>query len=183
MRACDNPFRSACIDGLLYRAPDFSWSVVEDRLAAHGGRGAIVGPEGHGKTTLLLGLLGRRKDAGGRAVFLKMEAGQRRLSDSQREQAAACDWIFLDSSEQLGWTGWRELIRLTKPAHGLVVTSHRPCRLPTVFTCHTSPALLAELLRELRAETPDAAEMWARHRGNIREALRELYDRFAVLPG
>jgi hypothetical protein len=84
--------------------------------------------------------------------------------------------VFVDSAEQLGWLGWRELRRLTVAAGALLITTHRRGHLPTVFVCRTSPELLGELVRELTGEPRDCSALWRRHRGNIRLALRELYD-------
>ena len=176
MKARDNPFRSERIDALGYRAEGFNWEALEARLESFGGRGAIVGPEGHGKTTLLREWQGRCRAAGHEAVLVKMELGQRRLTSWQREVVATAAWIFLDSAEQLGWWGWRELRRLTSAARLLVVTSHRAGRLPTLVRCRTSPQLLGELVRELSGEDRECRALWDEHRGNVRHALRALYD-------
>lgn len=180
MKARDNPFRSECVDALAYRAPEFDWQRLEERLAAAGGRGAIVGPEGHGKTTLLLDWMARRRAAGDAVHFIKLAGKQRRIAAGQRELVQSRGWVFVDSAEQLGWLGWRELLRLTARASRLVVTTHRPGRLPTVFTCRTSPQLLDELVRELTGGDTDCAGSWHRHGGNVRLSLREFYDRSAA---
>lgn len=180
MRAKDNPFRSEKVDALAYRAEDFSWSSLEARLQAANGRGAIVGPEGHGKTTLLSQWAERRASLGDRVLSLRIGKAQKRLTDSQRSLLENGAWIFVDSAEQLGWLGWRELRRLAAGAAALIVTVHRSGRLPAVYTCRTSAGLLAELVGELsRTDACDEA-LWRRHRGNIRMALRELYDRCAL---
>jgi len=71
----------------------------------------------------------------------------------------------------------------------LVVTLHRPGRLPTLADCTTSPPLLQGLIDELLAgagpavdlpvELPSAEELHRRHGGDVRTALHELYDRCA----
>jgi hypothetical protein len=72
------------------------------------------------------------------------------------------------------------MVRLrTRRAGGLVITSHRPGLLPTLFECTTSPELLAEIVGELSGADLEAGELYERHRGNVRDALRELYDRWA----
>ena len=180
MKARENPFRSDKVDGLAYRAEGFTWEALESGLSKSGGRGAIIGPEGHGKTTLLTQWAERRKAAGDHVVFLKLGEAQRRLADAQRDLLATGGWVFVDSAEQLGWLGWRELQRLTRRAEALIVTTHQPGRLPTLFACQTCPELLAELVAELDVRNPDCAELWSRHRGNVRLALRELYDDCAV---
>jgi len=55
--------------------------------------------------------------------------------------------------------------------------------LPTLIECTTSPALLDRIVHRLAPDT-DAVrtpnDLFARHHGNLREALRELYDVYAV---
>jgi hypothetical protein len=180
MKARENPFRSERVDALVYRAEGFSWETLETALAKYDGRGAIVGPKGHGKTTLLTQWAGRRALVGDQVVFLKMDEAQRRLTEAQRRKTGEGGWVFVDSAEQLSWLGWRELRRLTRPAEALVISTHQSGRLPTVFTCRTCPELLAELVEELDGVRPNYAELWQRHRGNVRLALRELYDECAA---
>jgi hypothetical protein len=180
MKARDNPFRSERVDALGYRSPEFSWEELEARLRLSGGRGAIIGAEGHGKTTLLTQWAERRKAKGDRVVLLRILEAQRRMTDGQREQLSLGGWVFVDSAEQLGWLGWRELRKLAAPAEALIVTTHQAGRLAMIFKCRTSPELLSELVKELDGAHGECAELWHRHRGNVRLALRELYDRCAV---
>jgi hypothetical protein len=94
------------------------------------------------------------------------------------------DVVLLDGADALTWLAWQRLKRLARRAGGLVVTTHRPGRLPTLLTCETSPALLEEIVGALLG--PAEAEAWrgraeglyAKHDGNIREVLREMYDHF-----
>ncbi len=176
VKARENPFRSECVERLAFRAGDFDWIDAEARLEASGGRGALVGPEGHGKTTLLLEWAERVRGSGEQAEFVKVGFRQRRLNPDQRTVARSAGNVFIDSAEQLGWLGWREVLRLTAEARRLVVTLHRAGRLPTVYRCRTSPELLGDLVRELGGVDCDVEGLWKRHRGNIRHALRELYD-------
>lgn len=173
MKARDNPFRSACLERLPFQGPDLDWDTLEARLAAAGGSGAVVGPMGHGKTTLLLEWQVRRPGA----VMVRVGPAQRRLDPRQRDAVAGAEEIFVDGAEQLAWWGWRELRWLARRARRLVITAHRPGRLPTVFICRTTPDLLNALVRQLTGQTADHEPLFLRHRGNLRSALRELYDR------
>ncbi len=181
MKARDNPYRSERVEALAFRAEDFDWKNLEARLAAAKGRGAIVGPEGHGKTTLLLEWYARRTDA----VLLRVKEGQRRLTSEQRGEIGKSRHLFLDSAEQFGWWGWRELRWLSRRARSVVITSHRPGLLPTVFTCRTSAILLGELMEELTGRIDEHATLclWQQHKGNVRLALRDLYDAQAGIAG
>jgi len=180
MKARENPFRTERVDALAYRADDFSWEILETRLAAACGRGALVGPEGHGKTTLLTQWAERRRVLGDQVELLRLAFGQRRLSGEQRGSFVSGGWVFVDSAEQLGWLGWLELRRATVRAAALVVTTHRPGRLATIYACRTSPELLAEVGAELDGTSRDYEALWRRHKGNIRLALRDLYDQCSV---
>ena len=56
-RPADNPFASRRIEALSYRSKVFSWSRLDDRLALHGGRGAVVGPKGNAQFHVVAPLL------------------------------------------------------------------------------------------------------------------------------
>lgn len=210
LRPADNPFRSARIEALAFRdphepdAPDGS-DVVErvlERWRRLGRRGVLVGPKGHGKTTLLE-QLERRLEATGREIRrlrLRVDApsldraARRRLTEGLDENVV----LSIDGLELLRpWTFWR-LRRAWRRAGGVLATAHRrsllPFRLPTLHEHRTTPDLLRSLVRELLAtdDGPDGAAwrsverrlegLFARHRGNLRECLRELYDDFAAGP-
>jgi hypothetical protein len=182
MKARDNPFRSECIERLAYRGEDFSWELFEQRLTELGNRGALAGPEGHGKTTLLE-QWGRRLAANGESVvFLRFDWKQRKLREEQRQrlEASAGAWLLADSVDQLDGRSFREFGRLAEKARGIVVTTHQPGLWPVLRECRTSPEMLMELIVELGAEAADGAALWRRHAGNFRLVFRELYDRYAV---
>ena len=155
-----------------------------------GRRGVLVGPKGHGKTTLLEELE-RRLESDGfeiRRLRLRVDSPtpdaetRRRLGTALHDGAV----ISIDGLELLRLWTWRRLRRAWRPAGGLLATAHRPGRLPTLHEHRTTPALLRSLVRELLAEDKDLHtveggldELFGRHGGNVRECLRELYDRFA----
>ena len=190
MRARDNPFRIERVHQVAYRLPGAEWDAVLDRLAALGGRCAVVGPRGHGKTTCLEEL-GRRLEASGRPVErlrLEPEAPPRVTSRAEDALAAVAPGttLLLDGAGLLSraWTerAWRAL----PPGAGLVVTAHEPGRWPVLVRCETSPELLTAVVDHLRprpvAGEPDATTLWQRYAGDLRGALRELFDFYSTLP-
>jgi hypothetical protein len=181
-RARDNPFAAQRVLAYRYQPQGWAWDELMARLGAMQYRGAIVGPEGSGKTTLLEDLQQRLADAGLPAVSLQLRDEKRRLDahDWRRLAGAraAGAVVMLDGAEQLSFVRWRHFLHRVRHCRGLIVTLHRPGRLPTLVRTTTSP----ELLRTIAAALDPGAthlgleDLFARHAGNVREALRELYD-------
>jgi len=189
--AHENPFRVSRLEALPYRFPSGRcWERLFARLEALGGRGAVVGPEGSGKTALLAELaaaLGRGMDV----TTLRLTREQPRPGADELRRLAAtgpADAVILDGAEQLGPLAWRRARHLTRHAGALVITGHRPGRLPTLLATETSVELLADLVggllpaEEAARLEPLLPELVARHQGNLRTALLELYDRWSRRP-
>lgn len=186
MRAQDNPFRSRRVEAIPYRLAGTTWGELLGRLKELRHRAAIVGPHGHGKTTLLEGLASHLAAQGFRIRSASLHDGQRWLSSKQRKtlfgELTSRDLLLLDGAEQLSWLAWRHLRWRSHRAGGLVVTSHSPGLLPTLYECRTTPELLAGIVRDLLGAEESGMpveELFARHGGNVREALMELYDLYA----
>jgi predicted AAA+ superfamily ATPase len=79
MRARDNPFAVQRVLAIRYRLSGVTWEELLARLAALRFRAAIVGPHGHGKTTLLEDLGERLGDRGFRIRTATLHEGERRL--------------------------------------------------------------------------------------------------------
>jgi len=182
-RPADNPFASHRVEGLAFRAANFSLAELASRVADLGGSVAIVGPEGSGKTTLLRQLaqflLGER-------VEVDIPGGcpdPWRTARAQLPRPVHRDHVVLvDGAEQLGPVAWRRFRLATRPARHLVATLHRPGRLPSLIECRTDHDLLRDLVSELApadATSLDLAHLFQRHDGNIRLCFRELYDVYA----
>lgn len=196
-----NPFRAERLEALGYRAPGFAWDPLLDQLAAEPRmfRGALVGPKGHGKTTLLEQAAERLRARGIRARHLRMD---RDPADAPSNVLNPDDGelLLLDGTET--WSAWRwwSFERRARGRCGLLVSRHRPTwGLPVVHRCRTSVALLRELVDELltgedcgarrdvgRPGTRPSvisdtalAELFHQHRGNLRACLGALYDAWA----
>jgi hypothetical protein len=190
MRAGDNPFNVQKLRSLRYRLAGQTWNDLLDRLAALDWRAAIVGPHGHGKTTLLQDLMPRLEARGFRIRSVMLHTGGRRLGREQRDllfrDLDPRDILCVDGAEQLGRWSWLALRLRSRAAGGLLITSHRHGLLPTLVNCETTPDLLAGIVRDLlggAGEGVDPAELLARHNGNVRDALWELYDVWGSKPG
>jgi hypothetical protein len=106
---------------------------------------------------------------------------KRRLLEAVRPLKAP-DFLLLDGAEQLNTREWLTVHAATAGCAGTIITLHRPGRLPALFETTPSPGLLGNLAQNLcGAPLPpsEAAALFLRHRGNLRECLRELYDRWA----
>jgi len=186
MRARDNPFAADRVESIRYELPEGHAGRLLARLEGLRYRAAIVGPHGSGKTTLLEDLERPLVRLGFRVTYLRLDAAHRRFDPGCLSRLAATldaqDLVCLDGAEQLGRAAWLVFRWRTRRAGGVLITSHRPGLFPTLIECTTSPELLDRIVRRLATPTGDVrtpADLFARHHGNLREALRELYDVYA----
>lgn len=176
-----NPFGSRHIDALPFLPQGCTWEDIWARLEAARYRGAIVGPEGSGKTTLLEHLDRGLVLRGWRVHRLRGSLARPRLTGALPRDLSKEDIVIIDSGEAVPWLDWYRLRWRARHAGGLLVTVHRPGRLPTLIENSTSETLLLSLLRQLVSPVGPELEqralaLFARHRGNMRETFRSLYD-------
>lgn len=183
LRAHDNPFRTEKTDTLPFVSHDITMAAIMDRLQALRYRAAIVGPQGSGKTTLVLDLSAALLAVGFevRTVLLN-EANPTLPVLPQPNSRRPSIWI-IDGAEVLSVLQWTMLRWKARNAAGLITTQHSPGRLPTLIQTRTSVALLATLVDRLAPGhvSPEVLDQAYRlHQGNLRDALRWLYDRAAT---
>ena len=181
MRAGDNPFAVHRVLRERYRLDEAGWSALFDRLARARWRGAIVGPHGSGKTTLLEDLAERLAQHGWCEQWLRLDSSDRRLPRTGRWTSR--DFVLVDGAEQLAAFDAARLAWRARLAGGFVVTAHDSRRWgPVLYRCQTSPALLADLVGSLgqHLSATESEALHRRHRGNLRDAIRALYDRAAL---
>lgn len=147
------------------------------------GAAALEAPHGHGKSTLLLALAAALA-AVERPVTMVRVRGWRDAWAACHAVVAAPrrTAVFIDGWEQLGFLAapLRAAARLLR--RSLLVTSHRPTGLPVLRECETTPELLRAIVTRLPdrggpVDEADIAAAFARHGGNLRESLYDLYDR------
>ena len=163
-----------------------SWETLLKRLEELNWCASIVGGNGTGKTTLLEQLVPHLGARGFEPVIFRLqtESGMKekdRLADKLRDVKAP-GFILLDGAEQLSTRQWLPIRGAASEAAGFIVGVHRTSRLPVALELETSPKLLTALVENLTGGAlPDgeAETLFQRHRGNLRECLRELYDRWA----
>lgn len=178
-RPAENPFAAHRIDRLPYIARGTSRAGLLVRLEKLRFRAAIVGPHGSGKTTLLEEL-GRRLSAVG-PVRLHRGADLRVALRDLRRHVDPHAVLLVDAGERIGPVTWLRLRASLPRRAGLVITSLRPGRLPTLFETRTDPELLGKLVARLAPEeapglSPILDDLFVRHGGDLRECFRELYD-------
>jgi translation initiation factor RLI1 len=154
-----------------------------------GCRAAIVGPNGTGKTTLLEHLEPELRALGFRTKLIRLYDQKRRFPKDEMKRfftdLRRQDFILLDGAEQMSPLQWQSFKFRSKKAGGLLITAHEKGMLPTLIECATSPELFEEMISELLNGDPadsqsSTGELFQKHRGNIRGALREMYDVYAV---
>jgi len=183
-RAGENPFRVERLHSVPYWDPGLDWEALVGRVAQPGLRGALVGPHGHGKTTLLLEL-GERLAAQGVASRYVRVGDEDHAERGLRPDPGVV--YLIDGTDIIGRGAWWRLRWQLRRARGLIITVHRPGRLPTLHESRATPetlehllhALVPEDLAALRARIPG---IFAAHGGDCRAMLFALYDEYAGGP-
>ena len=165
--------------------PNQSADTLQRRLVASNWHGQIVGPHGSGKTTLLRTLDPYWSVWGRLAVTIILRDRQRQFP----AQAAPHPWIattqlIVDGYEQLTWASRLWLMwQCRRAGCGLLVTTHRDQRLPTIMRTSPTTKLACELVLELTGERRRMSEAvvvnaFEQQKGNLRETFLQLYDQW-----
>jgi len=185
MKARHNPFAADRVETIRYRPVGATFAGILARLERMNYRAAIVGPQGAGKTTLLEDIqrVLERRGLRTRKVFINDSSPLDRPTRRQlMSQLRSDEIVLVDGADAIGPAMWTLLKhRILRQAAGLIITTHRPGRLPTLIDCVTTPGLLGVIVTELLPkehdiEGPTLDRLYHRYQGNIRNCLRELYD-------
>lgn len=184
----DNPFSTRYIrpGAIPYQLPPgTTLSGLVERFEAHAWRGAILGPHGSGKSTLVAALIPAIEAVGKSVLRIELHDGQRRLPVDLGQAVSGQTQcvVIIDGYEQLSWWNrWRVQRLCRRRAIGLLVTSHKPVGLPELCRTSTDLALAQSIVASLVAGRcePIALDEWTprfeSHQGNLRETLFDLYD-------
>ena len=186
-RAADNPFRTSRIKGLEPNLAFERWEDLLQRFEKMNRRGAIVGQQGRGKTTLLRKFEKTFQNHGKRVCFLGLDPHHNtshiwRLLASHYDQQ---DVIIIDSAHNIPRILFPLIAWKTKHAFALLISAHYPIHLPVLCHNKTNPKLFQHLVEELLGQRlptglPEVLEqIFHQLEGNIREAFLHLYGMWA----
>ena len=188
MKARENPFRTELLLRVRYEPIGTTWEDILARCESLRFRAAIIGPHGSGKTTLLEDLESRLRERGFGTRLIRLDTQEPLfrpgfLGELFRGPGPR-DIILFDGAEQLSLPRWLWFRWHARRAAGVIITTHRAGRLPTLWECRTSPELLARIASRLlgadsQTVRPRAELLFKARCGNLREALREWYDLMA----
>ncbi|MFT5301610.1 MAG: ABC-type phosphate/phosphonate transport system ATPase subunit [Mariniblastus sp.] len=184
--ARENPLSVKRVTSISYRHRKRDWCCELSRLAELKFQAAIVGYQGSGKSTLLAELRDRLDQAShpNLYLYLPQERTEHAMLVSRAMGNCETHLVLVDGFERLTFWQRRRLVQQAKNGAGIVLTAHRPVSsLTTWIHCHTDENLMRDLLEELGLNAPEiqAAGQIAfrKSQGNIRTALRDLYDQFS----
>jgi hypothetical protein len=185
-----NPFATRWVrpGALPYVWPRGDGGAALLALLGPGAPVEIIGPHGSGKSSLVAALVQLLRQRGRALVLSSLHDGGSRRRTEQWPGAAPRVHI-VDGFEQLpAWRRRFERWRRWRAGDALLVTAHAPQGMQHQVRTDVDAALTATVVSALlqRAELPtriDPRQAFARvqrHRGNLREALFELYDVYEV---
>ncbi len=160
---------------------------IVSRLADHRWRGEIIGPHGSGKSTLVWALLPEIAAAGREPLRYSFHDGRVTLPGFNRHELELHSQavLILDGYEQLGiWHRLRVRRACRQTGCGLLVTAHAPVGLPELYRTRVTPESAMRVVSHLICQPMTSASKavlaaaLAARRGNLREALFDLYDSY-----
>ncbi len=188
MDPADNPFSSRFIrPGAIpyrFRNSDSSLPALYARWKECGSVAQIQGDHGSGKSTLLASL----------APHFEADRFQLRthvmaeVPRDVRTLLADHGWtpqtvVIVDGYERLSWwSRWQLWFKRLRTGARLLITTHMDLGFPNVCTLRPTDDDVVELVQHLQRNRQtlvaddDARKAFARHQGNVREALFELFD-------
>ncbi len=180
--AKNNPFATDRVLQIRYMPQTCTWDELLARLESMHYRAAIIGADGTGKTTLIEDIRRRLTEQGlsCRSIFVTMDISVPMRRINEILDGDPFDILLIDGADHLKRFVWHRIKRkINRKNMGLIITSHKPNMLPTLIECSTNPQLLKTIVTELAPQISDTKlieNLYRKHKGNIRDVLRELYD-------
>jgi len=177
-----NPFSSCFVKpgqlAFQFSNADAQRKIV-DHFQAPGAQGAVIGPHGTGKSTLLKSL-----DESWRSLGLDVH--QRRFTT---ECTAWSKWpplqsrtmLVVDGFEQLSWLARRKLRKSCERSGArLLVTCHHDCGVPVIYRTSVDWPLARSFCQRsipepLAQHEEEIAAVWKSSVGNMREFFFQMY--------
>lgn len=156
------------------------WPNLLAELESTQWRLEITGPHGIGKSTLLHSLLEEAIGRGMTTVYTKVDPAWPHLGPPLWHRCRRTVATFIDSAELL--PRW-EIKLLRSLSRGLIVTTHEPCILPSVYRPIVSGerfhAILYQLVGDELPRFAKSPDQWLSEAGGcVRQALFNLYDAY-----
>lgn len=160
-----------------------SADALVSRLREHAWWGEVLGPHGSGKSTLLATLRPLLVEAGRELVNVELHNGERRLPSDvwHKVHWTARVQLVIDGYEQLNrWQRWRIKRRCRIAGCGLLVTAHATVGLPLLYQIRPDIDQALRVVDSLTnaVSATDVETCFRASRGDLREMLFALYDRF-----
>ena len=192
MKPYENPFRTEKLNSLPYifdSGENLNSLYTEFKSMNY--IAAITGSQGSGKSRLTELLSELILQDSLKVTYTRLSANNKVLDPSFQEKLnngfSKDEIIVIDGCEQLNIFKWLQLKRrIMKTAKGLLITTHKRGRLPTLKKCKTSPELLIKLTamftdNRIKWDKKLLRKLYKKYNGNIRHALLELYDLSSVM--
>lgn len=193
-----NPFATCytapgCVPFLIgteSSAAEAFFAQLHRQWVEHDRVGAIIGPHGCGKSTLVAALQKSwTQEYAYQVTCITLHNGQRTLpAEFWQHDFQQQDLVVIDGFEQLGWRTRWQLNRLRRRTScGLLMTTHQTVQLPVLFRVEPDFEMLLAVVRRLLAPLGDASRAesfiarhvctaWQQTGANARETLFRLYD-------
>ena len=134
MKAHENPFRKERIERFRYQISPPKLQELAQQFWQMGGKAAIVGAKGTGKTTLMEDLRALLEASIDQSqwiyLYLGMDKKEKCRLVEQAFTAPKDTLIFIDGGETLSFWQW---LRLRRCRCNLLTTLHKPSHLPTLY--------------------------------------------------
>jgi hypothetical protein len=179
-----NPFSTRYVrpGALSYLFPDgVTCETLLDRLQQNQGRGQITGGHGTGKSTLVQALLSALTKASRPYHLVELHDRQSWLPRDAWPGIRPNGILAIDGYEQLNrWNRFWVRFACRCFGSGLLVTAHTNVGFPEIWHTRATTELAKQIVHRLDPSKhvfDELPQLLARHQGNLREVLFELYDR------